>query len=162
MKLLLVAGAGLITTAGAWVAIAGQERQGAATPVEIMGRVADPEMLALGRQVYAENCASCHGAELEGQPNWKRRLESGRMPAPPHDATGHTWHHSDADLFRLTKEGVAAVIGGNYQSDMPAFGDVLTDEEILTALAYVKSTWPERERAYQAQVTQQDASGGKP
>ena len=155
-------GAGLVLAAGAWVAIAGQEGQGPATPVEIMGRVADLEMLALGQRVYAENCASCHGAELEGQPNWKRRLESGRMPAPPHDETGHSWHHSDADLFRLTKEGVAVVIGGDYQSDMPAFGDVLTDEEILAALAYIKSTWPERERAYQAQITQQDASGGKP
>ena len=75
------------------------------------------------------------------------------MPAPPHDASGHTWHHPDGVLFRITKEGVAAVVGGGYQSDMPAFGDVLSDDEIRAVLAYIKSMWPERERAYQAEVS---------
>ena len=156
--LLIGVGVAGAAAAAAWVVIAGQQDpRPAAASVEIMGRVADAEMIDLGRQVYAENCASCHGAELEGQPNWKRRLESGRMPAPPHDETGHTWHHSDQDLFRLTKEGVAAVIGGDYESDMPGFGGILTDEEILAALAYIKSTWPERARAYQAEITRKAA-----
>jgi mono/diheme cytochrome c family protein len=159
--LLIGAGAAGVAAAAAWVVVAGQQDAGPATAsVKIMGRVADAEMLELGRHVYAENCASCHGAELEGQPNWKRRLESGRMPAPPHDETGHTWHHSDADLFRLTKEGVAAVVGGDYESDMPAFGGVLTDDEILAALAFIKSTWPERQRAYQAEITKKNSTGG--
>lgn len=150
-----------VSSVGGWLALAGQEREAAAgATVEIMGRAAGPEMLALGEQIYAGNCASCHGAELQGQPNWKRRLESGRMPAPPHDETGHTWHHSDPDLFRLTKEGVAAVVGGNYESDMPGFGGVLSDEEILAVLAFIKSTWPERQRGYQAQITKQAAQGG--
>ena len=153
--------AGLLSAAVAWVAIAGQEPEDpSAAVIRILGRTADTELLALGEQLYAENCASCHGAELQGQPDWKRRLESGRMPAPPHDETGHTWHHSDADLFRLTKEGVAAVVGRNYESDMPAFENVLSDEEILAVLAFIKSTWPERERAYQAEITKQDAMGG--
>lgn len=56
-------------------------------------------------------------------------------------------------LFRLVKEGVSAVVGGDYQSDMPGFADVLSDEEVRAVLAYIKSTWPERERAYQAQVS---------
>lgn len=111
------------------------------------------ETLALGQALYAETCASCHGAKLEGQPEWKRRLPSGRMPAPPHDASGHTWHHADDALFRITKEGVEAVVGGGYESDMPAFGDKLSDDEILAILAFIKSTWPERERGFQAEVT---------
>ena len=160
MRGMLLIGAGVAgaAAAAAWVVVAGQgsERPKTST-VEIMGRSAGPDLLDLGRHVYAENCASCHGTELEGQPNWKRRLESGRMPAPPHDETGHTWHHSDADLFRLTKEGVAAVIGVDYETDMPAFGGVLTDEEILAALVYIKSTWPERARAYQAEITRKAA-----
>lgn len=152
--------AGVVAAIG-WIALAGQEPQGAdGAAVEIMGRVAGPEMLALGKTIYAENCASCHGAELEGQPDWKRRLDTGRMPAPPHDETGHTWHHADADLFRLTKEGVAAVVGGTYESDMPAFAGVLTDEEILAALAFIKSTWPERQREYQAEITKQEMGDG--
>jgi len=104
--------------------------------------------LALGRARYAEHCAACHGVNLEGQPNWKERSPNGRMPAPPHDATGHTWHHADSDLFLITKKGVEAVVPG-YESDMPAFESVLTDEEIRSVLAYIKSTWPQREREYQ-------------
>ena len=111
------------------------------------------ETLALGQELYAERCAACHGAKLEGQPDWKRRLLSGRMPAPPHDASGHTWHHADDVLFRITKEGVEAVVGGGYQSDMPAFGGVLSDDEIRAILAFIKSTWPERARGFQAEVT---------
>lgn len=160
MRYALLAGAGLAGAAAAWLAIAGQEQADApAETVRVMGRVAGPEMLALGEALYAGHCASCHGAQLEGQPDWKRRLGNGRMPAPPHDETGHTWHHSDADLFRLTKEGVATVIGGDYESDMPAFGDALTDEEILAVLAFIKSTWPERQRGYQAEITRKDRSG---
>lgn len=109
-----------------------------------------------GRQLYAANCASCHGVSLEGQPDWKRLLPSGRMPAPPHDASGHTWHHPDGVLFRVTKEGPAAVVGGGYESDMQGFGEVLSDEEIRAVLAFIKSTWPERERAYQAGMSRRE------
>ncbi|MDE3027169.1 MAG: cytochrome c [Paracoccaceae bacterium] len=114
-----------------------------------------PAALAMGKALYASNCASCHGVNLEGQPNWRRRLPTGRMPAPPHDATGHTWHHSDEDLFRMVKLGVAAVVGHGYESDMPAFGSVLTDEQIRAILSYIKSRWPDRQRAGQAEVTRQ-------
>ena len=112
--------------------------------------------IAHGRQLYAANCASCHGAKLEGQPDWKRQLPSGRMPAPPHDASGHTWHHPDGVLFLITKEGPAAVVGGGYESDMQGFGEVLSDEEIRAVLAVIKSTWPERERAYQAGMSRRE------
>jgi mono/diheme cytochrome c family protein len=78
-----------------------------------------------------------------------RRKPDGRLPAPPHDASGHTWHHSDAQLFLITKKGLSAIAPG-YESDMPAFGDKLSDAEITEVLEYIKSTWPERQRAYQA------------
>ncbi|MEG2730942.1 c-type cytochrome [Brevundimonas sp.] len=111
------------------------------------------EVIEQGRQIYADQCASCHGAQLEGQPDWKTPLPSGRLPAPPHDADGHTWHHPDDILFRIVKEGTAAIVGGGYKSDMPGFA-VLSDAEIQAALAYIKSTWPERERTYQENVSQ--------
>ena len=113
------------------------------------GRGIKSEQIVLGRQVYAEHCASCHGAELEGQPDWQTRLPNGRMPAPPHDASGHTWHHSDEDLFTITKNGLAALVPG-YESDMPGFQTTLSDDEIRAVFAFIKSTWPEREREYQA------------
>ena len=112
------------------------------------------EVIEQGRQIYADQCASCHGAQLEGQPDWKTPLPSGRLPAPPHDAGGHTWHHPDDILFRIVKEGTAAIVGGGYESDMPGFADVLGDAEIRAVLAYIKSTWPERERTYQENVSQ--------
>lgn len=88
------------------------------------------ETIALGRTIYETQCAACHGAQLEGQPDWQMPLPSGRLPAPPHDATGHTWHHPDDILFRIVKEGTAAIVGGGYESDMPGFADVLSDAEI--------------------------------
>src|ERR1700757_2322872 len=72
----------------------------------------DPESpsLARGRVVYAQQCASCHGENLEGQPNWRVRLPNGRLPAPPHDATGHTWHHGDKELFSMIKTGIPEIV----------------------------------------------------
>ncbi|MBY0331042.1 MAG: cytochrome c [Acetobacteraceae bacterium] len=101
----------------------------------------DPAQVALGQRVYAEHCASCHGANLEGQPNWQARRPDGRLPAPPHDATGHTWHHPDAQLMELTRKGLTGILPG-YESDMPAFEGVLTEAEVAAVIAFIKSTWP--------------------
>ncbi|WP_029009854.1 c-type cytochrome [Azospirillum halopraeferens] len=118
---------------------------------------ADAEQVALGRGVYADHCAACHGAQLEGEADWQTRREDGRMPAPPHDATGHTWHHPDETLFRITKHGIEAFAPPGYQSDMPAFADVLSDTEIRAVLAFIKSTWPEEIRRRHAAIQAQAA-----
>lgn len=111
-----------------------------------------------GRALYLDNCASCHGAALEGQPDWRRPGSSGRLPAPPHDASGHTWHHPDRVLREIVRRGSAAVVGQGYESDMPGFEGILTDAEIDAILDYIKSTWPDRERSFQSRVT--EAEGG--
>lgn len=111
--------------------------------------------IAQGHALYGVHCAGCHGKNLEGQPNWKTPLPSGRLPAPPHDKTGHTWHHTDDALRGITKRGLKPFAGDNYESDMPAFRAILSDEEIEAILTYIKSTWPEREQTYQQQRTQQ-------
>ena len=103
--------------------------------------------LRIGERLYQENCASCHGANLEGQPDWRSRLPNGRLPAPPHDASGHTWHHPDRVLFDIVKHGPAAIVGNGYESDMPGYEGVLTDGEITAIIDYIKSTWPDRVRA---------------
>lgn len=105
--------------------------------------------LAMGETVYRSACASCHGLELEGQPNWRQPGPDGKMPAPPHDASGHTWHHSDEVLFELTKFGLQAYVSESYQSDMPAFEGILSDDEIWAVIRYIKSTWPEEIRRSQ-------------
>ena len=115
----------------------------------------NPEQVTRGKTVYAQHCAACHGARLEGQPDWQEKLTTGRMPAPPHDASGHTWHHPDSVLFGITKHGLVPgkYAPPKYEIDMPAFGDQLTDEEIWAVLAYVKSEWPEKIRAAQLEIT---------
>lgn len=120
--------------------------------------MADPEntqQVARGKSVYMQLCMACHGASLEGQSNWHERLPSGRMPAPPHDASGHTWHHPDSVLFGITKHGLlpGKYAPPGYQSDMPAFGNTLTDEDIWAVLTYIKSSWPEEIRAAQREMT---------
>jgi mono/diheme cytochrome c family protein len=115
----------------------------------------DQQQVATGQSVYVRACASCHGAKLEGQPNWQERLPSGRLPAPPHDASGHTWHHPDALLFGMTKHGLLAgkYAPPGYESDMPAFAKILSDKEIWAVLAYIKSSWPPNIRKAQDKVT---------
>ena len=102
----------------------------------------DQDLVDLGKLVYKNNCASCHGVNLEGQKNWMSRLPDGLMPAPPHDETGHTWHHPDRYLFMITKYGIEEFIGEKYPNNMPAYKDILSDEEIIAVLSYIKSTWP--------------------
>ena len=115
----------------------------------------DAAQVARGKMVYAEKCASCHGTRLEGQTNWQSRKADGRLPAPPHDATGHTWHHPDEDLFRITKQGIAAFAPPGYSSDMPAFGGKLSDADIWAVLAFIKSSWPEDIRRRHAAMSEQ-------
>jgi mono/diheme cytochrome c family protein len=117
----------------------------------------DPAQVARGKPVYDRYCASCHGAKLEGQPNWQDKPPTGRMPAPPHDASGHTWHHPDAVLFGITQQGLVPgkYAPPGYQSDMPGFGGVLTDEEIWAVLAYIKSSWPPNIRKAQYEITRE-------
>lgn len=140
-----------------WVAVCGAVLVGAALLATGMFRADDdrivlqdtnPDIVALGAVVYQENCASCHGADLEGQPNWRSPGDDGRLPAPPHDETGHTWHHDGDTLFRLTKYGTGALIGDpDYASNMPIYEGVLSDDEIVAVLSYIKSAWPEEIRA---------------
>ncbi|GIX09304.1 cytochrome c [Elioraea sp.] len=108
--------------------------------------------LVRGQAVYVEHCAACHGARLEGQPDWQVRGPDGLLPAPPHDASGHTWHHGDDTLLRIVRDGMAALVPG-YRTTMPAFAGVLSDAEIRDVLAWIRSTWPPRLQAIQAEIT---------
>ncbi|MFT7448638.1 MAG: mono/diheme cytochrome c family protein [Glaciecola sp.] len=113
--------------------------------------------ILVGQELYTENCAACHGANLEGQESWRSLGEDGRLPAPPHDETGHTWHHSDQVLFKYTMLGgseLLAAQGMEFDSGMPGFGSQLSDQEIWNILGYIKSTWPESIGEIQTERTQ--------
>ncbi len=119
----------------------------------------DAAVLAQGEKIYAAHCAACHGAELEGQPEWRTRAANGLLPAPPHDASGHTWHHPDETLFRITKYGVAKAAGlQDYNSAMPVYEGVLSDAEIVAVLSWIKSRWPQQVRDRHDQMNAQQAA----
>jgi len=115
------------------------------------------ELIATGATIYSASCAVCHGANLEGQPDWRTPNEDGIYPAPPHNNDGHTWHHTDNVLFDYTSLGGAEALRKSgvegVPSGMPAFGDSLTEDEILAVLAFIKSTWSDRNRAAQQERT---------
>lgn len=115
----------------------------------------DSQLVANGQPIYAQHCAACHGAKLEGQPNWRTRLSNGRLPAPPHDESGHTWHHPDIILFDITKHGLVPgrTAPPGHESDMPAYASILSDEEIVAVLAYIKSTWSKEIREMQQDLS---------
>mgnify|MGYP000994527408 CR=1 FL=1 len=116
---------------------------------ELVGR-----NIQAGQNLYVTNCASCHGLNLEGQPNWRSPKGDGILPAPPHNATGHTWHYDNVLLFEYTKfggQGAIKAIGiTDFNSGMPAFRNVILGHDIWDVLAYIRSTWPERNQKNQA------------
>ena len=123
------------------------------------GLPVQPEVVDIrtGEILYAQHCASCHGARLEGQQDWRKQAAEGVYPAPPHDETGHTWHHGDGLLFAYTKFGGEATFAARglkgIKSGMPGFAQALSDQEIWDILAFIKSTWSERAREVQAKRT---------
>ena len=123
----------------------------AVTPARFKLRPDDATLVAAGKRNYATHCASCHGVNLEGQPNWQERGADGKLPAPPHDASGHTWHHPGGMLFAITKFGSTRITG--QPSEMPGFSGVMSDEEIIGVLSYIKSTWPPEIRERHDKIT---------
>lgn len=136
----------LVAAAGGWYVMRAQS----AGP-----DMADPAQIAEGKALYDAQCASCHGIDLEGEAGWQNRRADGTLPAPPQDETGHTWHHPDQQLFAIIKNGMQAMAGGDYKSNMKGFADTLSDDEIRAVLDYIKSRWPESIRARQAGMTRQ-------
>jgi len=106
------------------------------------------DFVSQGEKLYARHCASCHGVKLEGALEWKTVQSDGKLPSPPHDSSGHTWHHPDDLLLTIIAEG-----GDPSSSDMPAYGDVLTEEEMNAILTFIKNTWGHEEREFQWWIT---------
>lgn len=105
--------------------------------------VKDVALIAQGKKIYAMHCASCHGANLQGQPNWQKKGADGLYPAPPHDDSGHTWRHSDNYLIQSVKYSF------EEKTNMPAFNRILTDDEVIAVLTFIKSHWTSKNQAFQ-------------
>ncbi|PPI83515.1 cytochrome C [Marinobacter maroccanus] len=116
-----------------------------------------PVEVTEGRQIYEQYCAACHGGQGEATADWSKPDEKGEMPPPSHDESGHTWRHSDAMLFRMIAEGWRHPFNKTNRLTMPAFKDILTDQEIQSVIEYLKTLWTDDQRRYQ-QSESQDAN----
>ena len=112
----------------------------------------DPADVAQGKALYAQRCANCHGRNRQGQPLWQLIDQYAGRRAPAHDESGHTWQHSDEDIFHMTKYGRFAAVPADAVSYMPAFKDVLSDDQILAVIAFIKASWPLGLRVSQAML----------
>ena len=121
----------------------------------------DPQVVSVGARIYAQQSATCHGVRGEGQPDWRERGPDGLLPAPPHDPSGHTWHHPDSQLFAITKFGLAKLIDQpDYKTAMPVYGGVLSDDEIVAVLSWIKAQWPPDVRARHDEINRTARKAG--
>ena len=104
----------------------------------------DPEAIAKGEELFAKNCASCHGVKAVGPGvDWRKKTADGRFPPPPLNGSAHAWHHDPKLLDRIIAEG-GKMYGKSYDGWMPAFGDRLEAADRLAIIKYLHSLWPEK------------------
>ncbi len=122
----------------------------------IKGVTYNAQQIAEGRTYYEQTCAACHGVNGEGQfPDAPFEPdETGRLGAPPHNPTGHTWHHSDELLLRYVTDGGFADPNNFYT--MPRWDGLYTRDQAALIIAYIKTMWTEEQRIYQQRVTNEE------
>ena len=104
----------------------------------VTGRWYTQEEAMRGKEIFGANCASCHGQEAESIPNWKTVAANGQYPPPPLNGTAHAWHHPLGVLKMVIEQG-GEPVGGV----MPAWGDTLSDRQIIDVIASFQSYWPD-------------------
>ena len=137
----------LIISSGLFLVACGQNESGSAKAepqVKIesqkiaIERTTDFTQVSRGGKLFQANCAECHGAGAEGDPNWRQRDADEIFPAPPLNGTGHAWHHPQKMLHHVIKNGSP---GG--QGKMQAWGGKLSEQEIEDIIAWFKAKWPQ-------------------
>ena len=132
---------------------------------QTLGSTSTVQTPPMGQELFASNCAACHGAAGEGQPDWHIRKADDTLPPPPLNGDGHTWHHADGLLYQIISQGGKTLedpLYPGFKSAMPAFGDRLSHEEIIEVLTHIKSLWGDKTkrglsiRESQALVSEQD------
>lgn len=150
MRMAMVGAVVILILGSGWfyIALKGED------PSPLQLRPDKTQIVAMGQRIYAETCAACHGVRLAGEEDWQTRDADGYLPAPPHDESGHTWHHTDQVLFDITKYGVQKFAGTDYKTRMPVYQGILNDNEILAVLSYIKSQWPAEIRRRHDQMSE--------
>lgn len=137
-------------------ACGGQKAEDTASVSPASAPTLDAAQVARGHGIYQANCTACHGVDAEGAPKWATPGPDGLYPPPPHDDTGHTWHHSDRVLYEIIRDGMGDPLRPTSPLRMPAWGDKLSDAEIRALIEYFKSLWSEEHRRWQWNETLKD------
>jgi mono/diheme cytochrome c family protein len=103
---------------------------------KVEGRWYTQSQVDLGKTVFSDNCARCHGAKAQGTDKWRTPLPDGNYPPPPLNGSAHAWHHPLKGLQTTLREG-----GARFGGTMPGFGNTLSEDEQDAAIAYFQSLW---------------------
>ena len=91
------------------------------------------QAMPAGKRIYEAECASCHQSDGQGVPG----------AFPPLDGAG--WVTGEkGQLIRILLHGLSGTVrvqGSLYNGLMPAWGAVLSDEEIAEVTTYVRTSW---------------------
>ena len=87
----------------------------------------NPQVLKQGKDIFAKNCAICHGKNAQGK---------GRFPSLK---SGHVSHHSPQKLLAQIE---------NSGGGMPPFKNRLSKQEIRVVFMYIHSLWSDKMREH--------------
>jgi len=101
----------------------------------------DPRRVERGAKLYAEHCASCHGANGEG-----RRDESGALAYPALAGSRLVTQGSPANLIRLIERGgyAPATPGHPRPYGMPPFAGVLGADDLAALASHLRQSFGHR------------------
>ncbi len=94
-----------------------------------------PEVLIRGRDLYQKYCAACHGLQGRGDG------PAGQGLVPPPTAlivSGSSPMVPEGYLYWRIREG-----GQRFQTAMPAFRDILSEEDIWSVVTYIRAGFPD-------------------
>lgn len=95
------------------------ERFGHFATMELAELAADPQAVEMGRNLFAHNCATCHGSDARGAPGYPNLMDD-----------HWTWGGAPAQIQNTVLNGRRAA--------MPPFGDALGEQGVLRTAVYVQ------------------------
>ena len=104
----------------------------------IPGRWYTQAQIDVGRSLYQQHCAVCHGADGSATADWRSPGADGHYPPPPLNGSAHSWHHPLAQLESTIQYG-----GTRFGGAMPAFAPALDRRQRLSIVAYIQAWWAE-------------------
>lgn len=91
---------------------------------------ANAQTLERAQNIFAVNCAACHGQNADGQSPVADRFSAAGAVPPVNFRDARARNRTDGQLYWILTNGV-----GN----MPPFGDLLTDDQRWTLVRYIRN-----------------------